>query len=262
MPPADQLTVGFSYYQNPANLQLQLAALRAYPARLWRRLHFVIVDDGSPAALTLPAALALNLTAYRIRPDIPFNYGGAKNLVFDRAATPWVLITDIDHVVDAGAAARLLDLDLSDERVVYTFARRFPAGPMSETRVEVRAKPAIPATLLINRRVFWEAGGYDEDFSGHYGKDDSLLKWHLVRNHGCRLVQLDLALLCYACVYRDAPSPPRDVRRNARLFAEKTRAPAYHPGPPLRFDWVETYRARAPAPSAAPARPMAVHETQ
>ena len=193
------------------------------------------------------------MAIYRINEDIRFNYGGAKNLAVHNATTDWVLITDIDHMLDLEAVEKLIDFDLAGRDNVYCFGRSFPDGPLIETRPEVRKANVVPGTILINREKFREAGGYDEDLSGHYGKDDTLLKWHLLNNHGCVFHKLPMELLCRACIYDTQPKLDRDVTRNTELVKTKIAAGnRYRPGPGLRFTWTKRFESVVPSAETAP----------
>jgi glycosyltransferase involved in cell wall biosynthesis len=231
------ITIAFPYYGNPENLTIQLENILAFPMSLRRNFTFLVIDDGSPKPLQLPENINANISIYRINEDIPFNYPGAKNLALHCASTDWILQTDIDHVINAHAALSILHLDLTAHTRIYLFRRNFSEGSMSDPRPELRNKKFIPSTLLYNRNAIIAAGGYDEDFSGHYGHDDSILKWHLSSNHGFSLYDSEIALTCHRCAYLE-PQPERNSYRNSSLYhAKRLMRQSYQPIHPLRFSW-------------------------
>src|SRR5262245_3573566 len=95
-----ELSIGYPYYDNGAMLPFHYAAWGSYPAELRSRVRFLLVDDGSPTPLEPPPPdLNVNLKIFRIKQDIVWNIPGAKNLLLFQAETPWILVSDIDHIV-------------------------------------------------------------------------------------------------------------------------------------------------------------------
>jgi len=72
-----------------------LAKYQSYDASLLDRVHFVIVDDGSPVGYEIPK-FNLNITWLKIDADIPWNQAGARNLGMIYARSDKVFLTDID----------------------------------------------------------------------------------------------------------------------------------------------------------------------
>jgi len=150
----------------------------------------ICVDDGSPepALLTIIAeakrhcgVTCLPLELYRIGVDKPWNRGGARNLGADRATTEWILQIDIDHILPAEIVADLLNFNVDPNRW-YRFPR-WRVGRADETR----KKDKIPNdqeygeihphvdSYLVRREVYWQVGGYNEDFSGAIGGGNAFL---------------------------------------------------------------------------------------
>lgn len=160
------------YYRNPQMLAHQYATWAAYPPAAKAALEVVVVDDGSPEpAADVPRPNGLpTLRLYRVLEDRPWHQHGARNLGAHEATGPWLLLTDIDHVVSAESlAAILVLLEHADSRTAYTFYRvDAPHGlPTRNERGEL--KPHVN-TFLLAKAHFWAVGGYDEDFVG-YGTD-------------------------------------------------------------------------------------------
>jgi len=179
-----EFTLIVPFYRNVRMLRHQLQAWETYP----REARIVLVDDGSPEparevveAHASPALLE-RLSLYRIEVDIPWNRGGARNLGTHVADTDWVLHVDIDHRLPAEMAWQLLGFD-ADRRRWYRF-ERFRFGRADATRrkdkiaddVEFgKIHPHIDS-YLCTRELYWEAGGYNEDFSGCLGGGTDFLK--------------------------------------------------------------------------------------
>jgi hypothetical protein len=122
------------YYRNTGMLREQIEYWEAYP----EAVALVLVDDGSPEAASeivrqhASAALQRRIDLYRIQVDIPWNRGGARNLGTQQARTDWVVHVDIDHVLSAESAGRLLEFQ-ADPRRWYRF-ERYRFGRADETR--------------------------------------------------------------------------------------------------------------------------------
>lgn len=167
----DTLTIALAYYENPHMLREQQRVISTWPEPVRKRTRLIVVDDASPK---FPAHEAVGdwtetyhddwkLEIYRIKEPTPWGQLRARNLGM-HVAPPgaWVLATDIDHVLPAETAERLLELKPKPGRY-YTLARRMPDG--SETKPH-------PNSYLMNREWFWdEVGGCNEDFVGYYGTD-------------------------------------------------------------------------------------------
>lgn len=184
-----------TYYNQPAMLARQIYEWEQYPPHVLEHFRFVIVDDGSPgpdAALLvldhLRPDILTSTAMYRIDTDLPWNQHGARNLAAQQAATDWLLMLDIDHVLTAENAARLVASP--DVRIGTGRFFKFPReriGAEDETRTKdsrlrgidptISRVPVNPAMncFLVTRDAYWRAGGYNEDFCGVYGGDTQFL---------------------------------------------------------------------------------------
>lgn len=161
--------IAFSYvihfYFNQGDASPLLDLLRRYERydpRLLDRIHFVIVDDGSPIKVD-PPDMDLNFTWLRITEDIPWNQGGARNLAAVYAKSDSVLLSDLDIAFP--------------EETLRAIAEAPPCGRdfykfyMKDERTGILQK-GHANTFLISRARFLRFGGYDEEFCGRYGAED------------------------------------------------------------------------------------------
>lgn len=166
------LSLVMPFYRNPGMLALQMNGWAAWPGRVKRRTEIVIVDDGSPeaaAAVARPSGLP-DLSIYRVLDDMPWHQHGARNLGAHVAQGPWLLLTDMDHVLPVASAESLLDrLDALDPGAIYTLDR-VEADTGRPTCQNGRPKPH-PNSFVVGKATFWKIGGYDETFTGIYGTD-------------------------------------------------------------------------------------------
>lgn len=166
------LTLCLPFYRNPGMLAEQYRIWAAYPEAAKAQLEVVLVDDGSPEpAFDVPRPAGLPaLRIYRVGVDIPWHQHGARNLAAKEAAAPWLLCTDMDHILPGYTLEAILPLvQLADARSVYTFHRVDAPALTPTTNERGQAKPHVNS-FLITKAHYWSIGGYDEDCVG-YGTD-------------------------------------------------------------------------------------------
>lgn len=160
-----ELSLVFAYYENPQMLALQWDQIAAYPAEIKAKIEVVVVDDASPTCpahdVERPAGLPA-VSIYRISNDIRWNQDAARNIGAFEARSPWLLLTDIDHVVPAGSLTAITSDSFASD-TFYTLGRiKFYGG---------QTRDSHPNSYLISKNLYWTIGGHDEDFAGIYGKD-------------------------------------------------------------------------------------------
>jgi len=168
------LTFICAFYENPGMLIEQQRTWSAYPAALKAAFHAIVVDDGSPTRPALPVVADTGIASfslYRTGVDIRWNWLFGRNLGVAQATTPWVLLTDIDHVLPADTLQALLTGPPLDEQMVYRFSRVDAPRPGPFALAECTPYKPHPNTWLMTRAMFDRIGGYDERLSGCYGTD-------------------------------------------------------------------------------------------
>lgn len=182
-----EITLVFAYYDNPAMLEFQWKQMASYSAAIRSRIEVVVVDDASSqfpaAAVTRPKMLPAH-RVYRIAKDIPWNQDAARNIGAHEARAPWLLVTDIDHVVPEETLKGLLAMEL-DPQVFYTLGRtKFFSADTREPH---------PNSYVMTGDLYWSIGGHDEDYRGIYGKDYLFRKAALKKSREVHLAHLSLA---------------------------------------------------------------------
>lgn len=171
--PVPDLTLVVPFYLNTEMLRRQYEGWAGWAGKLKRRLDVIIVDDGSPEpAADVPRPRGLPaLRIYRVTEDRPWHQHGARNIGAHEAGEGWLLLTDMDHVLEEGAAAELLNLlPELDEGAIYTLDR-IEADTRKPTLDRNGNPKPHPNSFVVTRDTFWKIGGYDEDFCGQYGTD-------------------------------------------------------------------------------------------
>src|SRR6218665_2501818 len=126
----ESISLCMPYYMNPGMLAEHYRQWAAWPDAVKRRVEVVLVDDASPSGPALDVERPADLPAisiYRVAVDIPWHQDGARNLSAHVAAGRWLVLTDMDHMLRADDAVRLLDhIDSGriDDGHIYTLGRR------------------------------------------------------------------------------------------------------------------------------------------
>ena len=221
------LTIIYSYYNNSKALGIQIDNWSQYPIELMKKLHFILIDDCSHEKDDLAINFPINLTLLRVTDNIPWNQPGAKNLGFKFATTDWVFTSDIDHVLLPEMCEKIIELK-KDKGIVYFFSRLTDKG---------ESRNPHPNSFLIHKDIFWKLGGYDEDFCGHHGYDDILLKTMIQSNYKTEHLN-SINLINYTSLY--SPDLNRNRRKNKRLLKRKKKQlqkGKYQNKKILRFNW-------------------------
>lgn len=219
------VTLVVPYYNAPVFLDYQVQGWRDVPVDLWPWLSLILVDDGSqqPApVLDLP----FRSRVFRIEVDVPWNWLAARNIGAHYAESPWLLLTDIDHVVPP-ETLRAAIFGQHDPAVIYGFSRREHTGA---------AVHSHSASFLMARSLFWRIGGYDEALSGVYGTDGAFRKRCA---EFARFKILTDALVRHEYVADSSVDLPR--KTDAMREARRKRFASVKPGPPktLTFPYHE-----------------------
>lgn len=159
-----RVSVVFPYYDNPEMLRFQLGHFGNYSQEALDECEIVIVDDCSPV---FPARDVIreydlpNIRLFRLGVDRPWNQDAARNIGAHEARGEYLLLTDIDHVVPESTLLELCDIE--DNLSVYTLARK--------AHFSDKVIPSHVNSYFLSKALYWDIGGYDEDFWGTYGSD-------------------------------------------------------------------------------------------
>lgn len=240
-----QLTIITHVYNAQGPVDHQLALWKQYDPALLAQLEFLVIDDHSDTPLQVDKG-PLNLRLVRVEDDIDWNMPGCRNLAATLAATEWLLFFDVDNVASEAAIAKIVGaVPRLDVQRLHVFRR-------TERGVDV--EPHINS-FLITRQGFWRAGGYDEDFSGHYGFEDVVFRMMWRKHVGSEVLLTDIA---FEQIQFRTSGLDRDTTRNQALAQARAAAGMPKPRGMLRFGWHEVVAPSMPtlpitAPSIAPA---------
>lgn len=202
--------------------------------------EFVLVDDCSQSPVPLAALAAVSGRLVRSLSPGVWNYG-VKNLGAAVARHDWLMFTNVDHVLSTQAIEAVAAIAAGARPdCYYRFPRRNPQAP-AESRYNTQHHIG---TLLLHRSAFDAIGGYDEDFCGAYGHDDtwmqSCLQAHGYHEEFCEIVmdnysgRLDLPDADFLL----KPEWPRDLVRNTQILSRKRASGVFTASQPtIRFPW-------------------------
>jgi hypothetical protein len=229
------ITLVYAYYRNPMMLERHFAEWSAYASHVKSCFRAIIVDDGSPTeqAIDHMRDPGFHVELWRIKQNIPLNLPGARNLGMHVAPDGWCLLADLDHLLCSDQAELLVNQKFGHG--YFNFRRRWADG---------RPLHSHPNSYLLQRSLYWEAGGTDEDFSQRWGAGEAPFRKSLQAVTGRSPVTLPVYLTHYG--RDDIPDASTrewgrkgsawDYNHDPKLKA-KARGPAYKPENPLRFDW-------------------------
>jgi hypothetical protein len=253
-----RLTYVTHFYLNQNRTETISALLRQYAGyspELLDRIHFVIVDDGSPLEVA-PPDVDLNLTWLRINEDVRWNQGGARNLGAIYAKSDNILMTDLDLAFPESTLQALVDHGPLG-KTLYKFHEANPDGS--------RPRKGHPNNFFLSRGRFLRYYGYDEELAGNYGAEDfRFVKFqkaqgtrqrYFDRRHTYyRRREIDRRDSYHSLVRDLSANTPVDYRK--RLEMELYGHENGHSRMFLNFTWtmlLDRYRSHAPAPTPDPA---------
>lgn len=163
-----KLTFVYSYFDNPQMYLRQVKEWEAYPEEIKAQLEIIVTDDCSSVSPLRDIKEVPNGIAFRrfeLTRKVPWNWLACRNLGAKKAQAPWVLLTDMDHMVSVKSITKLLGtsgtLGTLNPKYVYLFTR-------VDAPDNKKYKPHNDSFLMA-KKLFWKTGGYDEELSGHYG---------------------------------------------------------------------------------------------
>ena len=183
-----RFTAGYTYYNEPERLIELFRAWEKWPSGV----DIFLVDDGSPdyPAINI-VKKELNLSDYgptiqvwRVSRDIGFNSHGCRNLIAKYATTDWIAYFDSDVIMYPPDVALLKQVMFNKGSVYYHKCYQRYNQVIDNKQI------GHQNVFVVHKDDFWEAGGYDESFTGyHYGDREFLKRLSATteaRESGCR----------------------------------------------------------------------------
>ena len=163
----DYISMIYPYYNNSEMLNVQIEEWNKWREDILDRVTIFVIDDGSktPLEKSLFDCCKAKVRLFRILVNKPWNVPGAQNLGMYNANDGWCFTSDIDHVIPYHQMEILFDETLVEPSKYYFFPRK-RAYKEADDYINQHSN-----SWLMTKKLFWESGGYDEDFAGFYGHD-------------------------------------------------------------------------------------------
>lgn len=263
--PTEVVTITYLYYADSEFLAKHVEYWNAYPTTLLEKIHFLVVDDGSPAGRRAAPIVEKNrgpasVSVVEIDQDLVWNVAGARNLAAVVAPTDVLMLNDMDYRVPPGVAEWAI---AHSARVAQTchlwngFPRDEVVPHVSRTGAAVtcsgRAAPASkgafgghgggcthPGVSFFSKKTYWHLGGNEEDLVGFYGHTDPIFRWKALATYPiCDLKQhpRDVPELQRVSAGDTGPRASRWQGRNKALFHNRTTGVEPFSTTVLRFSW-------------------------
>lgn len=178
------VTIIVNCYSEVGNASFVANLVRHYhglPVSIKERFELLLVDDHSPHALESFVQGDLNMRILRIDDDVPWNQPGARNLGVVYSRSDKIVMHDVGQCLPQQTLEKIVKMANPANRI-YKFIS------VAERDASVKLK-SHPNTLFMSRAQFLRYYGYDEEFAGHYGREDTCFT-RLQRRFGARIKRL------------------------------------------------------------------------
>ena len=160
-----RVVLGVLYCGEEQHLSRKLSEWQKWRKEVSDRYAMFVIDDGckgkkAEEIMRAAGTADLRVEMFTVLRDIPWNIGGARNLLMTVAGEHHaVLLTDMDLEISEDLANAVADFaaTMDQATVVIDFDRVF------EDRSQ--AHKIHPAVMLISPSTYWRVGGCDEDFA-------------------------------------------------------------------------------------------------
>ena len=246
MIPLRDITWVIPYYRNPNMLKRHIEHYSLYPEEVVRHYKWIYIDDGSPEhqrpddiLRSAPGHILNQIRLFRVLVDIPFNQHGARNLGAREADTEWLLLMDMDRCMTEYDAYRLIARPLVKGKfykpTIMQVNQGFIISPCNVAEKTINL-------FTITKSAYWQAGGYDEDYCGTYGGDQSFI--NIIKKRHIPEIMPDVRVLRYRpSDIKDSSTTTLSREEYRKKFdvlkKHKIRTRKIYPKNPIRFPWEE-----------------------
>ena len=246
------LTIVVPFYDDFNRLELQFKNWRKFSQKVRDKLHIILVDDCSPNPLILPPSklkrINFDLSIYRITTDLKWNTPGALNLGITQAPTEWVFIMDSDCLIEPDMIEKLMVELTPEQRFIYWFRRR----RITNDPKKAGNKKYLPCTILFNKTMFHEIGGFDEDFTGghndgygffdnDFGYKSEEFVYTQGRVRGVKITEYMEDIVGPNVQQRTNVRATVELEINRKMYREKCLGQIPRSTDILRFEWEKLY---------------------
>jgi len=166
------LSIIFNHHREPNTLKFILNNWEKVKNQ--DKIHYVICDAGpkeDPIDLSIVENYNLNIKVLQLDEYKFFNQPLGKNVMVQECETEWVFMTDPDRFFPKSAIEQIFLLDLNSNAAYDFFDYNW--DPIEE---KIVSEFWHPNTFLLTKEYFNQIGGYNEEFCGNYGHDDTEIR--------------------------------------------------------------------------------------
>jgi len=184
------ISVVIPCYNSGATIEQTIASVKA---QTWPNLEIIVVDDGSTEPATCAVLSALEGVVFVRQP----NYGlpAARNAGFRASRGEYVLPLDADDWLEPPALKVMLEVLQSSPEASFVFCDLQLEGEASGILqknynfFEQLSLNQLPYCLLMPKRLWTEAGGYDEGMRKGYEDWEFNIRLGILGHYGQRVGQ-------------------------------------------------------------------------
>ena len=232
------ITVNLSYYNQPKNILMEhINNWKSFPKEIKDLFRFFIIDDASKISieelLKTENLEDIDIHLYRVKQDLYCNIAGVRNLGAKECKTPWIIILDMDTLIDKNMAASLIELAKNniDKNNAFKFNRIVKNNPNHIKHLQIH-----PAICLIRKNDYWNIGGCEEDLVGHYGHTDPIF-WYRAQGK----ININIMKNIYIIYIPEGEADIiRDTEHNRKLFEYKKKTNNWSTDF-IRFEWEKIF---------------------
>jgi len=168
-------------------------------SKRFSQIEIIMIDDGSP--LQMDYSAYSNINFLKLKRTKNWNQPAASNTGVRISKHDVIFHCNIDHLISSRIIEYLLK-NMPKKGEVFHFKRSYNGKNINSNN----------NIYVMNKADFGE--GYDEDFCGHYGYDDSY--FFAIRNLRSRIIDIPLLVLD-----NKSHGLNRDASHNRKLFDKK-----------------------------------------
>jgi len=235
-----KLSLCTHFYNSFDAVEVQVNRWKQIEQSYLNQIEFVVVDDCSDKVCDISVE-NLPIQMYRITTDINWNQAGCKNLLLDKAQADWLFFFDIDTTATASNIQKILDkLPSLDVNCCYMPKVKYPWGlqRITQLKKDPIGLPHINC-FIIHRNLLNNIGGFDEDFVGNYGYEDTYMHNQLNKIGAKRVFISDVTVDMHPSYNL---SLLRDMSHNEDIIYKKAKENFPSPQRPIRFEYKEITR--------------------
>lgn len=230
-----KITINLSFFNQDNILKKHVNGWNNWSNDILKYFSFCIVDDCSKNIATDVLNSVdfsnLDLAIYRVKEDLFCNISGVRNLSAQECSTEWMMILDMDTIINEKLAESILSLINAKSGNCFKFNRKVPRNIFHKKNGVMH-----PAVCLIRKKDYWNVGGCDEDLVGNYGQTDPIF-WYRAKD------KLKINFMRNMYLEYDPKGESnikRETKNNLDLFDKKKTSNSWSTNH-IRFEWEKIY---------------------